>query len=173
MWSCFLFVFGFTCYQHSCCPRQNSIAVHVRLFLEELREPVCRALGVPLQPVVVVHEVYPEPDSVAVHPLEVVKERPCEVALHVGAVPAAASCIASRSDAAIVIPLAFAAFICRLDWIIVVPTLWHFAEQGGERGETLSWCRPSELPRVRGSCCWLRPRLKVSDNRFSDAFFRF
>ena len=74
---------------------QNSIAVHVRLFLEELREPVCRALGVPLQPVVVVHEVYPEPDSVAVHPLEVVKERPCEVALHVGAVPAM-SCIASQ-----------------------------------------------------------------------------
>lgn len=95
MSSCFLFVFGFTCYQHSCCPSQNSITVHVHLFLEELREPVCRALGIPLQPIIVVHEVYPEPDSVAVHPLEVVKERPCEVALHVGAIPAV-SCIASQ-----------------------------------------------------------------------------
>ena len=59
----------------------------------------------------------------------------------------------------------------QLWWFI--PTLWHFAGQEGGCGKTLSWCRPSELPRVRGSCCWLRRRLKVSDNRFSDAFFRF
>jgi len=56
-------------------------------FLEELLEPVGRFLGVPLQPVVIVDEIYPEPDSVAVRPLEVVQQRPREVPFHVCPLP--------------------------------------------------------------------------------------
>jgi hypothetical protein len=59
------------------------------LFLEEVLEPVGRTLGVPLPPsiVAVVDEVYPEPDRVAVTPLEVVQQRPREVPFHVRPVP--------------------------------------------------------------------------------------
>lgn len=81
-----------------------SIVVHCTgLFLEEVREPVGRALGVPLQPVAVVHEVYPEPHSEAARPLEVVQERPREVSLHVGAVPAVRDQLHCESDAVTVI----------------------------------------------------------------------
>jgi len=53
------------------------------LLLQKLREPVGGTLGVTLQPVVEVDEVYPEANRVAVHPLEVVQKRPREVPLHV------------------------------------------------------------------------------------------
>ena len=52
-------------------------------FLEELFEPVGRFLRVQLVPVVIVDEVDPEPDRVAVRPLEVVQQRPREVPFHV------------------------------------------------------------------------------------------
>ena len=70
--------------------------MHICLFLEELLEPVGGALGVPLQSITVVHEVYPEPDRVAIHPLEIVQQRPREVAFHIRPVAAANH----RSDAA-------------------------------------------------------------------------
>ena len=65
------------------------------LLLQKLREPVGGTLGVTLQPVVEVDEVYPEANRVAVHPLEVVQKRPREVLLHVRPVAA----VDHKSDA--------------------------------------------------------------------------
>ena len=53
---------------------------------EEALEPLHRALGVPLELIVVVHEVEPEPGRVPGRPLPVVQQRPREVARHPGAV---------------------------------------------------------------------------------------
>lgn len=65
--------------------------MHACLFLEELLEPVGGALGVPLQSITVVHEVYPESDRVAIYPLEIVQQRPREVAFHIRPVAAVKS----------------------------------------------------------------------------------
>jgi hypothetical protein len=48
-------------------------------------EPECRVLGVPLQ-CLVVHMDNAEPRGISEPPLEVIKQRPCEVTNHLGTI---------------------------------------------------------------------------------------